>query len=473
MPRSGITVRAFLFIYIIIFITFLGLGTLIINKPLVFQVLLFIFSLRNEHRTETFFMNRRLFKSLPFQLMIAALLAWSIASLLPLHAGFEQSTAFKLLMLTKTTYIGLLKMLVGVVVLLSLLQGITSIGSTSRLKTLGYKTIAFYSLTSTLAISLGLGVSLALPKWPHLIDTAEVTVGSNVQLIDNSSSSGGAIAEKLFNMALVNPFQALATTNLLAIVVFALLLGIALLASLPPKHAVFELISGLNIAINRVVSTVIKLAPLAVFAIVFQFTAQSGNSIFGELALFALLVFSLTLVHGGIVLPLLAKIFTGIKYSTLFRALSAPMAMAFATSSSSATLPLSLQTAQEDLNISQPTSSMVLPLGSIMNMDGTALFEGVAAIFLAQLYGIELGTSGLIMIFIMAMVSSIGAPGMPSGSMSGMQLVLLAVGIPLEAIAILLIIERPLDTFRTAVNVEGDLIAALVVDKWQNQSTKV
>ncbi|OBU15981.1 Na+:H+ dicarboxylate symporter [Photobacterium aquimaris] len=418
-------------------------------------------------------MNRRLFKSLPFQLMIAALLAWSIASLLPLHAGFEQSTAFKLLMLTKTTYIGLLKMLVGVVVLLSLLQGITSIGSTSRLKTLGYKTIAFYSLTSTLAISLGLGVSLALPKWPHLIDTAEVTVGSNVQLIDNSSSSGGAIAEKLFNMALVNPFQALATTNLLAIVVFALLLGIALLASLPPKHAVFELISGLNIAINRVVSTVIKLAPLAVFAIVFQFTAQSGNSIFGELALFALLVFSLTLVHGGIVLPLLAKIFTGIKYSTLFRALSAPMAMAFATSSSSATLPLSLQTAQEDLNISQPTSSMVLPLGSIMNMDGTALFEGVAAIFLAQLYGIELGTSGLIMIFIMAMVSSIGAPGMPSGSMSGMQLVLLAVGIPLEAIAILLIIERPLDTFRTAVNVEGDLIAALVVDKWQNQSTKV
>ncbi|PSU70975.1 Na+:H+ dicarboxylate symporter [Photobacterium phosphoreum] len=418
-------------------------------------------------------MNSRLFKSLPFQLMIAALLAWGLASILPLQAGFEHSTAFKLLMLTKTTYIGLLKMLVGIVVLFSLLQGITSIGSTSRLKTLGYKTIAFYSLTSTLAICLGLGVSLAIPKWPHLIDTAQITVGDHIQLIDNSASSGGAIAEKLFSMALVNPFQALATTNLLAIVVFALLLGVTLLASLPSEHPVFDIISGINIAINRVISAVIKLAPLAVFAIVFQFTAQSGNSIFGELLLFALLVFSLTLVHGGIVLPLLAKIFTGIKYSTLFRALSAPMAMAFATSSSSATLPLSLQTAQEDLGISQPTSSMVLPLGSIMNMDGTALFEGVAAIFLAQLYGIELGTSGLIIIFIMAMVSSIGAPGMPSGSMSGMQLVLLAVGIPLEAIAILLIIERPLDTFRTAVNVEGDLIAALVVDKWQNQSTKV
>ncbi len=116
---------------------------------------------------------------------------------------------------------------------------------------------------------------------------------------------------------------------------------------------------------------------------------------------------------------------------------------------------------------------MVLPLGAVMNMDGTALFEGVAAIFLAQLFGVDLTTSGLVMIFIMAMVSSVGAPGMPSGSMSGMQLVLLAAGIPLEAIAILLIIERPLDTFRTAVNVEGDMIAALVVDKWQKQQTTV
>jgi len=126
-----------------------------------------------------------------------------------------------------------------------------------------------------------------------------------------------------------------------------------------------------------------------------------------------------------------------------------------------------MQAAEKDLGVSQSTSSFVLPLGAVMNMDGTALFEGVAAIFLAQLFGIDLSTTGIIMIFIMAMVSSVGAPGMPSGSMSGMQLVMLAAGIPLEGIAILLIIERPLDTFRTAVNVEGDLIAALVVDKWQ------
>ncbi|HIF9204346.1 TPA: dicarboxylate/amino acid:cation symporter [Photobacterium damselae] len=416
-------------------------------------------------------MKLKLFKSLPSQLLIAALVAWSMVQVLPISSEFVQSSWFQLIMMFKTTYIGLLKMVVGAVVLLSLLQGITSIGSTVKLKSLGAKTIAFYSLTSILAISLGLGVSLSLPPWPQLIAPNTVALGSNVTLIDSSSSSGGAIVEKLFKMALVNPFQALATTNLLGIVVFALLFGIALLATLPEKHPVFEVINGLNHSLNRLVSAIIKLAPLAVFAIVFEFTLKSGNALFGELARFALLVFTLTLIHGVIVLPSIAKLTTGISFKKLFRALSAPMAMAFATSSSSATLPLSMQTAENELDISQSTSSMVLPLGSIMNMDGTALFEGVAAIFLAQLYGIDLGTTGLIMIFIMAMVSSIGAPGMPSGSMSGMQLVMLAAGIPLEAIAILLLIERPLDTFRTAVNVEGDLIAALVVDKWQNKTS--
>ncbi|MBA5683184.1 dicarboxylate/amino acid:cation symporter [Photobacterium damselae subsp. damselae] len=416
-------------------------------------------------------MKLKLFKSLPSQLLIAALVAWSMVQVLPISSEFVQSSWFQLIMMFKTTYIGLLKMVVGAVVLLSLLQGITSIGSTVKLKSLGAKTIAFYSLTSILAISLGLGVSLSLPPWPQLIDPNTVALGSNVTLIDSSSSSGGAIVEKLFKMALVNPFQALATTNLLGIVVFALLFGIALLATLPEKHPVFEVINGLNHSLNRLVSAIIKLAPLAVFAIVFEFTLKSGNALFGELARFALLVFTLTLIHGVIVLPSIAKLATGISFKKLFRALSAPMAMAFATSSSSATLPLSMQTAENELDISQSTSSMVLPLGSIMNMDGTALFEGVAAIFLAQLYGIDLRTTGLIMIFIMAMVSSIGAPGMPSGSMSGMQLVMLAAGIPLEAIAILLLIERPLDTFRTAVNVEGDLIAALVVDKWQNKTS--
>ena len=412
-------------------------------------------------------MLKKLTHSLPGQLVLAALLAVLLSYLLPQSWLGPDSVLLAFTDIGKIIYIGLLKMLVGLVVLFSLLQGITHIGSVVQLKALGGKTIAIYMLTSTLAICLGLGAALMMPTWPPLTSLPD---SSHLTLISQDSASGGAISTKLLDMALANPFHALANGNLLAIVVFALLLGISLLLTLPKQHAVFQVIDGINQGLTKLVSGIVKFAPIAVFSIIFQCSTQGNGSLFGELAQFALLVFLLTAIHGGITLPLLAKIFTGRKILPMMKAISAPMAMAFTTSSSSATLPLSLQVAQEDLGVSQTTSSMVLPLGSIMNMDGTALFEGVAAIFLAQLYGIDLGTSGLVIIFLMAMVSSVGAPGMPSGSMSGMQLVMLAVGIPLEAIAILLIIERPLDTFRTAVNVEGDLIASVIIDKWHQKA---
>lgn len=416
-------------------------------------------------------MLSRIKASLPLQLLTAAILAWVIATLMPTVANITEQTWYQLILLGKTTYIGLLKMVIGLVVMLSLMQGITNIGSTLKLKTLGVSTLAFYSLTSMIAISLGLGAALLMPEWQPLVEP--VTVADHIQLIEQDTVTGSSITAKLLAMALVNPFAALVNGNLLAIVLFSLLFSVALLRSLPHNHVLFEVIAGLNAGLNKLVQGIIRLAPIAVFAIVFEFTVTGNSGLFGQLALFALLVFVLTLIHGLIVLPTLAKLFTGIKFSTLFKAISAPLAMAFATSSSSATLPLSMQAAEQELGVSQSTSSFVLPLGAVMNMDGTALFEGVAAIFLAQLFGIDLSTTGIVMIFIMAMVSSVGAPGMPSGSMSGMQLVMLAAGIPLEGIAILLIIERPLDTFRTAVNVEGDLVAALVVDKWQRNKANL
>ena len=149
----------------------------------------------------------------------------------------------------------------------------------------------------------------------------------------------------------------------------------------------------------------------------------------------------------------------------LFRNIAQPLVTALSTSSSAATLPVSMDAAQNRFGVSSEVSSVVLPLGATVNMDGTALFEGVAAVFLAQMFGIALDPITITTIFLVAMMASIGAPGIPSGSMAGMQLVLLAVGIPLEAIALLLMIERPLDTFRTAVNVQGDLVGSLVVNK--------
>ncbi|MBT5890635.1 MAG: cation:dicarboxylase symporter family transporter, partial [Chromatiales bacterium] len=180
---------------------------------------------------------------------------------------------------------------------------------------------------------------------------------------------------------------------------------------------------------------------------------------------FVAVVVGATLLHGLVVLPLIAKFFGGVGPLRLFTKAAKPLMVAFATSSSLATLPVSIATAEDDLDVSQTVAGFVLPLGATMNMDGTALFEGIAAVFLAYLFGIELSTVAMITVFLMAMVSSIGAPGMPSGSMAGMQMVLLGAGIPLEAIGILLVIERPLDTIRTAVNVEGDMVGALVVQR--------
>lgn len=420
---------------------------------------------------------RHLQLSLPVQLLISALLAWGGAQAILLlvdHGLADKSLLlssdyYQILMLGKTVYLGLLKMVVGLMVLFSLVEGITNIGSTVRLKALGGRTLLFYSFTTLIAISLGLGASLALPAWEPL--SQSISVGSDVHLIDEQGAGGAAILTNLVKMAMVNPFAALANGNLLAIVVFSFMAGVAILLSVPSGHPLLAVISGLNKSVNTMIRGIVKLSPIAIFAIVFDITLTSSGNLIQQLALFALLVFVLTMLHGLVVLPTIAKVMTGISPVALFKAISAPLAMAFATSSSAAALPLAKQSAEDNLDVAPEVSSMVLPLGSVMNMDGTALFEGVAAIFLAQLFGVDLSTTGLVMIFIMAMVSSVGAPGMPSGSMSGMQLVLLAAGIPLEAIAILLVIERPLDTFRTAVNVEGDLIATLVIDRWQKKQT--
>ena len=172
------------------------------------------------------------------------------------------------------------------------------------------------------------------------------------------------------------------------------------------------------------------------------------------------MVFAATLFHGLIVLPAIAWLASDMNPLQFLRAVSQPMITALFTSSSAATLPLSMSTAQTKLGVDRARSAFVLPLGATANMDGTALFEGIAAVFLAYMFGVELGATG-VAIFLVAMLSSVGAPGIPSGSMAGMQMVLLAVGIPLEAIGLLLLIERPLDTFRTAVNVEGDLVGCL------------
>ena len=410
-------------------------------------------------------------KNLTIQTLIAASLGVA-ASLLFGNPDWltVPNPLYECILVLKSVFLSALRMLIAPLIFFSLINGITGIGNIIRLRTLGGVTISYYLATTSIAIVLALIGVFFIHPWTAYPPVMEVTIISNDRLLDPNADSIILLVKSLLTQALTNPFSALVNLNILGIVTNAFLIGLAMVLVLPANSSLFVTVRDINQVIAKILGWVIRLLPLGIFAILFDFTlkmsADSGHSaaFLHQLLHFALLVVSITIVHGVLILPTIAYFFTGTTPAVLFRNISRPMLVAFSTSSSSATLPVTMRTAEENLKIPNSVSSFVLPLGATMNMDGTALFEALAAVFLAYLFGIELSNVMIITIFMMAMIASIGAPGMPSASMAGMQMVLLAVGIPLEAIAILLVIERPLDTIRTAVNVEGDLIGALVVN---------
>jgi Na+/H+-dicarboxylate symporter len=377
----------------------------------------------------------------------------------------------------------MLFMLVAPVVFFSLIDGVVRIRDRVAMRRLGGYTLGYYLCTTAIAIGIGLAAVLVWHPWTSRIEhgaarsseiasadeDSAVLALSRVeprQLIGAESGSPTQVLKKFFLRCFQSPFAALADVNILAIVLQGLLIGIAIVICVPPESPLIRIIHDLTAVFHTILGWIILTAPIGVFAIVFDFNRTVTGELFGQLISFGALVFGATMLHGIVVLPLLGFLLGGVSPIRLFSRIGQPLLVALTTASSAATLPITLSTCQKKLDVPEGVASFVCPLGATMNMDGTALFEGIAAVFLAWLYGVDLGTGQIVAIFAMAMVSSIGAPGMPSGSMSGMQMVLLAAGIPLEAIGILLVIERPLDTFRTAVNVEGDIVGALVVNRW-------
>ncbi|MDH3977116.1 MAG: dicarboxylate/amino acid:cation symporter, partial [Gammaproteobacteria bacterium] len=417
----------------------------------------------------------KLIKNQTFWVAVAGLLGYSAALLFGDPAWVEapaSSAFYELILLLKTVFLSLLKMLVAPVIFFSLIGGLLSIGDANRLKSLGSITILYYLGTTFIAICIGLGIVFFIHPWVGNVErlTAESlnTLGSSsaIQYIDTDSGSFIQILTNLLAMAFTNPFAALADLNILGIATNAFILGLALLLAVPGQSPLITGVHHINRMLHKVLEWIILTMPLGIFAILFDITLKSGGTLLESLLGFSAVVVGGTLLHGLVILPLIAKFIGRVNIGTFFAKASRPLLVAFATSSSSATLPVSMQTCEDEFGVSKTVSGFVFPLGATMNMDGTALYEGIAAVFLAYLFGIDLGTTGILTIFFMAMVSSIGAPGMPSGSMAGMQMVLLGAGIPLEAIGILLVVERPLDTIRTAVNVEGDMVGALVTQRF-------
>ncbi len=414
-----------------------------------------------------------LIKNVTFQVLVAAILGILLALALGDTAWVNPGNfLYDFIFLLKSTFLAALRMLIAPLIFFSLIGGVSGIGSVVRLRRLGGATVAYYLGTTGLAITLALIAVFFIHPWTEYPPALQVGVQFSAdRMIDPDSDSLIYVFQQVFSLAFTNPFRALVELNILGIVTNAFLIGVAMVLVLPEHSPLFTMVQEINQVIGKILGWIIRILPIGVFAILFDFTLRLSTdgdfneSFLTQLFQFALLVVMLTLVHGMVILPAIAFVIAGKNPYLLLKNISQPLVVAFSTSSSSATLPVSMRAASEELNVDDSVSSFVLPLGATMNMDGTALFEAVAAIFLAYIYGIELSNLMVFTVFLMAMVSSIGAPGMPTASMAGMQMVLLSVGIPLEAIAILLVIERPLDTIRTAVNVEGDLIGTLVVQR--------
>lgn len=371
-------------------------------------------------------------------------------------------------------FLGALKLIVGPLIFFSLISGILRLRQAQQMRRLGLVTLLYYLGTTAIAITIGLLVVSLWHPWtgsPTLVENgglANITAASaaGATLIDPQASGIADVLLGLLQRTLTNPVTALAELNILAIVANALLIGLAGLATLPANSPLTTMVHHTTDLVYRIAGWAVLLVPVGVLGIAFNMSASIDTALIGQLALFMLVVLAATALHGLLILPLLAGLLTRFGTLNFLRCVASPALVALTTSSSAATLPVSLETATSKLGVDSSIASFVLPLGATINMDGTALFEGIAAVFLAYLFGIPLGPAGVFVVFFVAMVASIGAPGIPSGSMAGMQVVLLAVGIPLEAIGLLLLIERPLDTFRTAVNVEGDLLASLVAQRF-------
>ena len=246
---------------------------------------------------------------------------------------------------------------------------------------------------------------------------------------------------------------------------FALFIGVALVQGGERFKTVRRLSQQFFDIMMLMITWVMRLAPIGIFALLAKLISTEDISVLNRLVEFAAVVTGTTIFHGVVVLPLLLWIFGKMSPMTFFKGTRTALITAFATSSSSATMPLSLKCAQENLGVRPATAGFVIPLGTQLNMDGTALYEAAAALFIANLMGLDLSIGQQLIVCVTAMIASLGAPGIPSAGMVTMIMVLQSVGLPAEAIAILLPIDRLLDTVRTVVNVQGDMMISVVVDR--------
>lgn len=359
-------------------------------------------------------------------------------------------------------FIDLLKMILIPLVFCSITVGIANLRQHQQMHRVWVATLLFFVSSMAVAIVLGMSASLYFKPGAGL---SLPMFGNAMQNFEAKQLPMPEFFAQFVHGLFVNPFAALAQGNVLAVVMFALILGVALVMGGDRYKHIRDLLQEALDVTMLIVGGVMRLAPLGIMALLIKLVAVQNMAMLSTLAKFVAVIVSTLLVHGVLILPLILYLFTGKTPLWFWRGSREALVTAFATSSSSATLPVTLRCTTQHLHVKPEIASFVIPLGATVNMDGTALYEAAAALFIANLAGIELNFMQQLIVFFTAMLAAIGAPGIPSAGMVTMVMVLQSVGLPTEAIAILLPIDRLLDTLRTTVNVQGDMVGSLVVQK--------
>ena len=367
-------------------------------------------------------------------------------------------------------FLRLLFMVVVPLVFTSLALGVATLGDLSRVGRIGAKTLAFFLATTAIAASLGLLLMNIIQPGDALDPVIRTALLS--QYTAQAEEKIGMAAENGFgintfvNIIPRNPLSAAANGEILALIFFTLIFGVAL-TKIPKERAapVLRILEGVSDAVMVIISFAMIIAPIGVAGLIFAVTARFGLDVLRSLGLYVVVVLAGLALHLFGVIPLLARVLAGIRPGDLFRKSRALMVTAFSTSSSNATLPTTIRTAEEQFGVPREVAGFVLPLGATMNMNGTALFEGMTVLFLAQVFGVELGLATQLLVVAMSVITAVGVAGVPGGSIPLLVLVLETVGVPGAGIALILGVDRLLDMARTVPNVMGDLLASLVVTR--------
>ena len=371
----------------------------------------------------------------------------------------EQATVLKPI---GTLFVNIIKMLIVPLVFCSLIVGVTSMEDTAKMGRIGFKSFTFYLCTTAIAISIGLAVGYVIQPGAGL----DLPLPSGVSDVAKEVPS---VMQTLINIVPTNPIAALANGQILQVIVFAVALGIALVLIGDHGKPAIKVFESLAEAMYKLTDMVMKLAPYGVFGLMAWVAGAYGIEMLLPLLKVIVAVYVGCIIHVLGFYSIVLSMFSKLNPLHFFKGISNAMAVAFTTSSSAGTLPASMKCASEYLGVNKKISSFVLPLGTTINMDGTALYQGVTALFVAQAFGIDLTWVDYLTIILTATLASIGTAGVPGAGLVMLTLVLTTVGLPLEGVALIAGIDRILDMARTVVNVSGDLVATTVIAKSEDE----